>query len=98
VTGKETGEFPADFQKKYDILAEKYNKYTSSAAVFFDYDPKGSSAKKNSGAGANPLKFFQEHTAQGKALAKEREALRAEAIKLGLVDPNAPTNAASQVF
>jgi hypothetical protein len=95
VTGKDTGVFPPDFQAKYDELAKKYNTYTSKAAVFFDYDPKGG---PSSTAGANPLTFFMQHNTEGKALAKERDALRQEAIALGLVDPNAPTNAASQVF
>jgi hypothetical protein len=107
VTDKDIGAFPPDFQKKYDALAQKYNTYTSSAAVFFDYDPKGTAkgaagprgaAGGGAGNSANPFKFFQEHTAQGKVLTKERDELRAEAIKLGLVDPNTPTNAASQVF
>jgi hypothetical protein len=60
--------------------------------------PKGSKGSAGVGSLSNPFKFFQEHDAQGKALAKERDVLREEAIKLGLVDPNAPTNSASQVF
>jgi hypothetical protein len=68
--------------------------YTSSATIFFDHNPKGG----KSAAGANPLTFFRDYDAQGKVLAKERDELRQEAIKLGLVDRIAPTNAASQVL
>jgi hypothetical protein len=50
------------------------------------------------GAGADPIAFFSEHATQSVALAKERDSLRQDAIKLGYVDPKAPTNAASQVF
>jgi hypothetical protein len=111
VTPKDVGIFPnAEFQSKYDALAKKYNTYTSAAATFFDFEPgmgglgsKTSKPKENAGAnafgaGANPFTFFSDHAAQGKALAAERDLLRAEAIKLGYVDPKAPTNAASQVF
>jgi hypothetical protein len=113
VTPAQKGIFPnAEFQSKYDALAKKYNDYTSAAAVFFDFEPgmgglgakssspgpKSNAGKGAFGAGANPLTFFSEHATQGAALAKERDVLRQDAIKLGYADPNAPTNAASQVF
>jgi hypothetical protein len=111
VTPKDVGIFPdAEFQAKYDALTKKYNKYTSAAAEFFDFEPgmngqgsktskpKGSAGANALGAGANPMTFFKDHATQEKALAEERNQLRAEAIKLGYVDPKAPTNAASQVF
>jgi hypothetical protein len=103
VTGKDIGLFPPEFQAKYDALQKKYNTYTSAAAAFFDYPSSGGVVGRGKGKGSgaawsNPFKFFSEHSAQEKELAKERDQLRAEAIKLGLVDQGAPTNAASQVF
>jgi hypothetical protein len=103
VTGNDVGLFPPEFQAKYERLQKEYNTYTSAAAAFFDYDSSGGVVGRGKGNGSgsarpNPFKFFAEHSAQEKVLAKERDELRAEAIKLGLVDPKAPTNAASQVF
>jgi hypothetical protein len=107
VTPKDAGIFPnAEFQAKYEALAKKYNDYTSAAAVFFDFSPGPGSnsqvgpAAKAAGGGiqVNPFTFFSDHATQGAALSKERDVLRQEAIKLGFADPNAPTNAASQVF
>jgi hypothetical protein len=101
VTGKDVGLFPAEFQEKYEMLQKKYDTYSSAAAEFFDYDSSGGVTGRGKGkspGAANPIRFFSEHNAQGKALAKERDKLRAEAIRLGLVDPKARTNAASQIF
>jgi hypothetical protein len=107
VTPKDVGIFPdPEFQAKYAALGKKYNEYTSAAAVFFDFSPGPGSnsqvgpAAKAAGGGiqVNPFTFFSDHAKQAVVLSKERDALRQDAIKLGYADPNAPTNAASQVF
>jgi hypothetical protein len=87
VTLKDTGAFPEAFQRKYNAFKAKEDAYALAANDKFNElnAPKGTA---NAGGFASTasgfMNFMQKHSQEGKELENELQALREEAIKLGI--------------
>lgn len=84
---KDTGVFPGEFQKKYDVYKVKQDKYALEALDKFN-ELNAPNGVANSGGyfstATNFGSFLKKHNEEGKELEKELQVLREEAIKLGI--------------
>ena len=87
VSSKDTGQFPPEFEAKYEEFKKKDTEAQNKAYAFFNKaDPKGNSPPGLSNMG-DLLKFIPNFVADYQRLQKEQAELKAEAVKLGLANP-----------
>jgi hypothetical protein len=84
VSAKDTGAFPPEFEAKYAAFKKKDNDVANKAFNFFNAkDPKG----KTFPPIGELATFVPEQLAEQADLMKDMNALKAEAVKLGLANP-----------
>jgi hypothetical protein len=84
ISAKDTGQFPPEFEAKYEAFKKMDNDAANKAYKFFnDKDPKGKSFPPV----GDLLTFVPEQLSDQMKIQKQIAELKTEAVKLGLANP-----------
>ena len=86
VSIKETGQFPAEFQAKYEAFKKKDIEAQTKAYNFFNKAVPGGNSLPGLSNMGDATTFFPNFIADYFKIEKEKEELKAEAVKLGIAN------------